>query len=105
MSDYWSRCFLLSGDLAHGGGDAREDLLELGVGVNIPVAILLAVEELTSHHLDLQPACGVWGALACDLDIVRELVLKLLLQLAELRLVPSSTTEINNGFYHLRIPP
>ena len=41
------------GDLAHGGSDSSEDLLELGVGVNVPVAVLLAVEELSAHHLDL----------------------------------------------------
>ena len=93
MSDYWSR-FLHKGDLAHSGADASEDLLELGVSVNIPVAFLLAVEELTAHHLDLQPARGVRGALACDLDIAGEFVLKLLLQLAELGLVPSSAAEI-----------
>ena len=103
MSDYWSRCFRHKGGLAHGGGDASEDLLELGVSVNIPIAVLLAVEELAAHHLDLQPARGVRGALACDLDIAGKLVLKLLLQLAELGLVPSSAAEINNGFYH--IPP
>ena len=41
------------GDLAHGGSDSSEDLLELGVGVNVAVAVLLAVEELSAHHLDL----------------------------------------------------
>ena len=79
------------GDLSHSGGDSSKDLLELGVGVNVAVAVLLAVEELSAHHLDLEPAGGVRGALACDLDIAGELVLKLLLQLAELGGVPSST--------------
>ena len=87
----------IMGDLAHGGRDSSEDLLELGVGVNVPVAVLLAVKELSTHHLDLQPAGGVRGALACDLNITGELVLKLLLQLAELGGVPSSTAEIENG--------
>ena len=97
MSHYWSLHFLFLGDLsilAHGGSDSSEDLLELGVGVNVSIAVLLAVEELAAHHLDLQPAGGVRGALACDLDIAGELVLKLLLQLAELGGVPSSTAEI-----------
>ena len=87
----------IMGDLAHGGTDSSKDLLELGVGVNVPVAVLLAVEEVAAHHLDLQPAGGVRGALACDLNITGELVLKLLLQLAELGGVPSSTAEIENG--------
>ena len=99
MSDYWSRCFLNKGDLAHSGGDASKDLLELGVSVDIPVAVLLAVEELAAHHLDLQPARGVRGAFACDLDIAGKLVLKLLLQLAELGLVPSSAAEIKNDSF------
>merc|ERR550534_3236817 len=89
----------IMGDLAHGGSDSSEDLLELGVGVNVAVAVLLAVEELAAHHLDLQPAGGVGGALSGDLDIAGELVLKLLLQLAELGGVPSSAAVNNVNFY------
>ena len=73
--------------LAHPG----EDLLELGVRVHVAVPVLLGVEQLPAHNLHLQPARGVGGALTRHLHLRPELVLKLLLQLAELGGVPSST--------------
>ena len=73
--------------LAHPG----VDLLELGVRVDVAVPVLLGVEQLPAHHLHLQPARGVGGALPRHLHLRPELVLKLLLQLAELGGVPSST--------------
>ena len=78
--------------LAQSCWHSREDLLQLGVSVNISVSILLAVQQSPVHHLHLQPARGVRRPLPRHLHLVPELVLKLLLQLAELGGVPSPTT-------------
>ena len=55
---------------------------------------MLAVEQTTSHHLDLQLAGGLPRGLPRDLQFTWKLVLQLLLQLSELGGVPSSSAVI-----------
>merc|ERR1711923_327859 len=43
--------------LPQGSGDSCKDLLELGICINIAISILLAVKQISTNHLNLQPSC------------------------------------------------
>ena len=60
---------------------------------------MLAVEQTTSHHLDLQLAGGLPRGLPRDLQFTWKLVLQLLLQLSELGGVTSSPARTRRPEY------
>merc|ERR1711923_401818 len=88
--------------LPQGSGDSCKDLLELGICINIAISILLAVKQISANHLNLQPSCHLRSSFSSHLHLVSKLVLKLLLQLAELGGVPSPTT-ISNMYFDCHV--
>ena len=79
--------------------DSSKDFLEFGVSVDVATAIDLAVQQFSSDHLNLQLACGLRCSLSSNFQLPRKLFLQLLLQLSELRGVPSSTAIIKLDQY------
>lgn len=79
-----------------------DDLVQLGVVVDVPVAILLGMDQISVDG-HLKEAGGARGSLARHFELaLAELVYESGLELVELGLVPSGAAVNHVDFYHLQ---